>query len=190
MTIKGGASSQLTTFFFFFFFNDPATTEIYTLSLHDALPISPNTGLIPDFVLHPQGTVAPAPAGFLEGAHDGDYSYNSCRVPWRVSMGFITGGDARSKAIAQKLNGWIRSSTGNNPAGIMAGYHMNGTTFVDYNDMAFTAPFGVSAMVDSGNQQRLDDLWTTIQDDTNHDYFGDSIKMLSLIVMSGNYWVP
>src|SRR5439155_23232471 len=26
--------------FFFFFFNDPATTEIYTLSLHDALPIS------------------------------------------------------------------------------------------------------------------------------------------------------
>src|SRR5438132_9472131 len=29
-----------TTFFFFFFFNDTATTEIYTLSLHDALPIS------------------------------------------------------------------------------------------------------------------------------------------------------
>src|SRR5215813_15659842 len=26
-------------FDFFFFFNDPATTEIYTLSLHDALPI-------------------------------------------------------------------------------------------------------------------------------------------------------
>src|SRR6266702_8229055 len=27
--------------FFFFFFNDTATTEIYTLSLHDALPITP-----------------------------------------------------------------------------------------------------------------------------------------------------
>src|SRR2546422_10987325 len=27
-------------FSFFFFFNDTATTEIYTLSLHDALPIS------------------------------------------------------------------------------------------------------------------------------------------------------
>src|SRR6266852_5510697 len=27
-------------FIFFFFFNDPPTTEIYTLSLHDALPIS------------------------------------------------------------------------------------------------------------------------------------------------------
>src|SRR2546430_14591703 len=30
--------------FYFFFFNDTATTEIYTLSLHDALPIC---GLIP-----------------------------------------------------------------------------------------------------------------------------------------------
>src|SRR5215204_7608227 len=29
------------SFFFFFFFNDTATTEIYTLSLHDALPIQP-----------------------------------------------------------------------------------------------------------------------------------------------------
>src|SRR2546430_3279077 len=28
------------SFFSFFFFNDTATTEIYTLSLHDALPIS------------------------------------------------------------------------------------------------------------------------------------------------------
>src|SRR6266508_4562260 len=27
---------------FFFFFNDTATTEIYTLSLHDALPIDPD----------------------------------------------------------------------------------------------------------------------------------------------------
>src|SRR5215211_8854173 len=30
--------------FLFFFFNDTATTEIYTLSLHDALPISPPPG--------------------------------------------------------------------------------------------------------------------------------------------------
>src|SRR2546422_2648505 len=30
--------------FLFFFFNDTATTEIYTLSLHDALPISMMSG--------------------------------------------------------------------------------------------------------------------------------------------------
>src|SRR6266849_10925773 len=35
-------------FFFFFFFNDTATTEIYTLSLHDALPISATGGTSSD----------------------------------------------------------------------------------------------------------------------------------------------
>src|SRR2546430_9146993 len=36
----------MTSFFFlFFFFNDTATTEIYTLSLHDALPISNDDGM-------------------------------------------------------------------------------------------------------------------------------------------------
>src|SRR5256885_7040435 len=35
--IMGGNSISV---IFFFFFNDTATTEIYTLSLHDALPIS------------------------------------------------------------------------------------------------------------------------------------------------------
>src|SRR2546430_11680638 len=42
----------------FFFFNDTATTEIYTLSLHDALPISPlpdarrDNSRITDFTTH------------------------------------------------------------------------------------------------------------------------------------------
>src|SRR5256885_17264351 len=37
------------SFFFFFFFNDTATTEIYTLSLHDALPISPEPANVISF---------------------------------------------------------------------------------------------------------------------------------------------
>src|SRR5438876_8956441 len=35
------------SFFVSFFFNDPATTEIYTLSLHDALPIYLDAGQRP-----------------------------------------------------------------------------------------------------------------------------------------------
>src|SRR2546422_10761248 len=34
---------------FFFFFNDTATTEIYTLSLHDALPISQGSWFANEF---------------------------------------------------------------------------------------------------------------------------------------------
>src|SRR5256885_13341894 len=39
MSIHVYKRSTQTPRFFFFFFNDTATTEIYTLSLHDALPI-------------------------------------------------------------------------------------------------------------------------------------------------------
>src|SRR2546425_5246074 len=39
---------------FFFFFNDTATTEIYTLSLHDALPISLIAGM--SIAAFPYGT--------------------------------------------------------------------------------------------------------------------------------------
>src|SRR5438034_8361942 len=51
----------LITFVLFFLFNDPATTEIYTLSLHDALPILPGSsgpgddrGAGPDQDLRPE----------------------------------------------------------------------------------------------------------------------------------------
>src|SRR3712207_8830633 len=40
-----GYSSGRAAICAFFFFNDTATTEIYTLSLHDALPIYPGTSL-------------------------------------------------------------------------------------------------------------------------------------------------
>src|SRR5712675_37557 len=39
LSIRGYQSGKRTCTFPSFFFNDPATTEIYTLSLHDALPI-------------------------------------------------------------------------------------------------------------------------------------------------------
>src|SRR2546425_4435161 len=54
---------------FFFFFNDTATTEIYTLSLHDALPISPGPRgrsgprTAPLLVCRSDTACAPPPAG-------------------------------------------------------------------------------------------------------------------------------
>src|SRR3712207_7711043 len=48
---------------FFFFFNDTATTEIYTLSLHDALPIlrfqKRNSRKFVSRVLHIRGPIGP-----------------------------------------------------------------------------------------------------------------------------------
>src|SRR2546430_15135877 len=49
---------------FFFFFNDTATTEIYTLSLHDALPISHGHQLVD--VAH-QGVERPPGSDLRQG---------------------------------------------------------------------------------------------------------------------------
>src|SRR6267143_2259171 len=65
--------TNLLLFFFFFFFNDTATTEIYTLSLHDALPIFETRStdgvvrgaaepLPPAFFLRATALTAPDPA--------------------------------------------------------------------------------------------------------------------------------
>src|SRR5258708_28688764 len=63
---------------FFFFFNDTATTEIYTLSLHDALPIciSSLTAVVHTFASHlvdaakPDCTQADFAIGGSSGAKD------------------------------------------------------------------------------------------------------------------------
>src|SRR6266496_6818785 len=54
-------------FFFFFLFNDTATTEIYTLSLHDALPISATPFVAPQSApaVPPLGTISAARRSWL-----------------------------------------------------------------------------------------------------------------------------
>src|SRR3712207_7669660 len=56
---------------FFFFFNDTATTEIYTLSLHDALPISDYAGFGQGVEIVVVGVAARVgPALHLEGVEE------------------------------------------------------------------------------------------------------------------------
>src|SRR3712207_8061301 len=50
-------------FVFVFFFNDTATTEIYTLSLHDALPISGDSGVSAKWFGHSRQLMLACPAG-------------------------------------------------------------------------------------------------------------------------------
>src|SRR3989442_11349536 len=64
--------------FFFFFFNDTATTEIYTLSLHDALPIS--TDLSPQL----NAAMAAGADDLIGGGHfnDGLLIMNQLKTIW------------------------------------------------------------------------------------------------------------
>ncbi|MFJ8431296.1 glycosyl hydrolase family 8 [Kitasatospora sp. NPDC094019] len=151
-----------------------------------------STGLLADFVVNTNTTPKPAAGQVLESPNDGDFGWNACRDPWRIGTDAVTSGDAASLASARKLNSWIKAKTGGNAGSVANGYHLNGSAFDTGSDMAFTAPFVVTAMTDPGSQTWLDALWsklvaTPISPST---YYGGSVQLQSMIVASGNYWVP
>jgi hypothetical protein len=47
-------------------------------------------------------------------------------------------------------------------------------------------------MIDSSNQQWLNDIWDYMTGFKleDFDYYDNSIKMLSMLIISGNYWTP
>ena len=155
---------------------------------------SPATGLLPDFVIDPLGTPDPAPANFLEGPTDGAYAYNACRDPWRLATDFLISGETRAQTAVQAINAWIRTKTANDPDAITAGWALDGsdTPGTNYRSMAFVAPFGVGAMVDASNQAWLNDVWDLVVATplSAEGYYENTLKLLSMIVMSGSWWAP
>src|SRR3712207_1402916 len=95
----------------FFFFNDTATTEIYTLSLHDALPISASGEAGWRWTAPPQGQSAakkmgpvllasrpPTDVGRWSGILGGPTGY---KVVWR-SVAQLSRGRSRSRPVIRQ----------------------------------------------------------------------------------------
>ncbi len=150
------------------------------------------TGLLPDFIDDVDALPKPADPNFLEGPNDGEYSYNACRDPWRLANDYLINGDERARAAVVKINQWLLESTGGSANNVYAGYHLDGTRLNGWSDISFTAPFTVGAMVDTANQEWLNALYSKIllSNIANGAYYDNTLKLLSLITLSGNYWVP
>lgn len=149
------------------------------------------TGILPDFLIKDSktGLFQPAPANFLESENDGNYYYNACRTPWRISMDHLVNGNADARRFADALNGFITKQTGGDPQKIMAGYTPAGTPVSDWNDLCFDAPFLVAAAC-GGYDAWHDSLREMLLHYGEDVYFGDTITMLCLIVDDGGWIVP
>jgi hypothetical protein len=136
----------------------------------------------------------PAQPNYLESKYDGVYNFNACRVPWRISTDYLVSGDPQAAAFLSRINSWIRATTKGNPDNISAGYNLSGEDLPHryFEALCFICPFAVAAMASPDNQDWLNKLW----DYTVHfrlkdfDYYDNSIKMLDMIILSGNYWTP
>ena len=155
---------------------------------------SPDAGLVPDFIEHIKRKPGAARPHYLESKYDGAYNYNACRVPWRIATDFITTGDKRSKEFIERINKWIRETSQNIPDNISAGYTLQGDDIKNryFEAMSFIASFAVAAMTDANNQQWLNKLWDYILsfNTDQFDYYDNTIKMIGMIILSGNYWAP
>ncbi len=172
--------------------------KTYSLTSTLQSRFAPATGLLPDFIEEATGeSPRPAPPMFLEKTSDGQFSWNACRVPWRISTDYLMAGEFRAQAAMQKLNAWLRGKTGDDPAKIVDGYALDGSDAAQPGatppSLAFVAPFMVSAMIEpqtGTNQPWLNALWDEVSGRPANEYYGDSIKLFAMILASGNWWTP
>jgi len=167
------------------FWNEVLDTTYYMIS-GVIENYSPKTGLMPDFVT---GTPPqPVDEKFLEKETDNDFSWNACRYPWRVAMDYIHYKEKRSYNAMKLFSDWAIESCNNDPSKFTAVYKIDGTPIETYTSTAFTSPMLVACMLNS-NQEFLNNGWECIKNE-HIAYFNDSINLLCMLLISGNWWAP
>lgn len=154
--------------------------------------LSKYNGLMPDFLIKDSIGFIPPKGKILESEHDGDYYYNSCRIPWRYSMDIILNNVPLTKQL-KTLNSWIKNTTFFNPNNIKSGYYIvndyPGKPFGFSNDLSFIAPFLVSSIIEDGNSDWTISLWKTIMSKpiTKCTFYENTLKLFAMIIVTGNW---
>jgi hypothetical protein len=150
------------------------------------------TGLMPAFMVSTtHGRPAPAPADFLSSSDAGAFSSSAAVYPLRVGSFVLTSGDHFWGGEMRKLSHWAAAVTEGDPTRLHDGYELNGTPLDSASPFSaeFGAPFAVAAMTNVDQQNWLDALYDAVR--TRHEgYTADSITLLSLLVLGGNWWEP
>ncbi|KAF9933653.1 hypothetical protein FBU30_004896 [Linnemannia zychae] len=146
-------------------------------TIQHQLALNP-TGLIADFLKQSSnGYYEPSTKKILESDNDKDFNWNSCRVPWRLSIYYLLTMDERIRPALMAQSNFFGSLSE-----INAGYHLNGQRISDrsYADLSYTAP--ASVVMWAMQHPRLNRVLTEMDDLAgDRSYFGDSIQLLCLL---------
>lgn len=154
---------------------------------------SQNNGLMPDFFVKERDQYIAPKYKVLESIHDGDYYFNSCRIPWRYSMDMILNKTPVTKQL-QLLNKWIKKETNLKAEEIKSGYYLTnnspGKAFGSPNNLAFIAPFLVSSLIEKGNNNWTVNLWKILINKPIEDcnFYENTLKLMAMIVATGNWY--
>jgi endo-1,4-beta-D-glucanase Y len=140
-------------------------------------------GLLPDFAVR-EGGRWKAPAGKILEGDDGAYSYNACRVPWRLG----TDGSLQ-ELIVKPLNAFVKTYT-NGDLDRLGPLSLDGAPIDGPDSAVFAAPFLVTAAA-GGDKAWLNELWSWPGlVEYNGDNYGDYIKLLSMLTAAGLTGLP
>ncbi len=136
------------------------------------------TGLLPDWM---------TAAGDRAGSASYDYRYDATRVPWRLAMDAAWYCDSRAISQLNLINAFFK---GIGAANIKDGYTLDGAPTADglYHNASFVAPAAAGAVV--LKVPEYTEYRTSMWDETvrlrDDRYYHDSLRLLSLLFMSGN----
>lgn len=165
-----------------------AIDTTYFIAKNFRIKYAPKTGLISDFVVGKE--IKPAPENFLgEFKETDEYYNNACRVPLRVMAHVAHDNSHEGRLWMEQLMEWAYPMSKGYAANIVGGYYLDGRPIRDLKFAAYIAPIVTASMVDKEYQPLLDDgfrmlsLW-------EKNYYNDTIALLSLLLISGNWWSP
>ena len=158
-----------------------------------------SVGLMPDFLVQADGSnPIPSPGGRGDFVMTEMYYYaNAQRNPWRWGTDYVTSGDARWKAVLDRMMNFFKSDTGGDPARTATGYAMNGSIpsplfrpYPNWTPKGMIGPQLCGAMADASHQAYLNALWAYNANNFSHLYYDAELQLLPMIVASGNWWQP
>lgn len=163
-----------------------------------------STGLLPDWIKYSNDDAAmiawpndQASPDYQLGA--GNYAGNAQRDPWRFASDYVFSNDPRwtgSSGALTRIAQFFSANWNNTPGssdktsyntGI---YSLNGTRINTYESTAIAGAVMASALVSPQYQALLDNSWNWIQLWHETGYYESEIALLSMLVVSGNWWLP
>ena len=180
-----------------------------SLAVHKDSDTGVSTGLLPDFMIYDStsSSYIAVPYMVLETENDGNFVFNAPRYILRTGLDAALNNNGEVGTFNEALCDWLVHANGANAQSdadkFQAGYDMSGNVLADYgySDRFVQAPVMMVAAVSGAGtlantfysnliaQAMGSDVvaGTTV---VSANYYGDTIKILSLITVADGWWDP
>jgi endo-1,4-beta-D-glucanase Y len=163
--------------------NDPYwSTTVIDKGYGHLAGVTGTAGLIPNST-NLQDSTDPSTCNTQGHTCDLKYGYDACRMPWRIGMDYCWNNEPRALTYLKAIGGYFDANGG--VASIGDGYTSpNGPKTSSNQNSAFIGPAGVAGMA-AGFAKLRDDAFN-FNGGGNNSYFAQSLRVLNMLMMSGN----